>query len=521
MARSFKWIAGMIGLAWMLLAVGSALAAPAADGVTLAAQTGDWRCVQVNGQIDLKIRAGAGTAYPVLATRSPGEQLEADYGRIQSADGYNWMVVRSDGIEGWAVTAQLSPCDAADGGPSSLVLTHIDQSGDLDRLEIEAVSRSVVLVANVRGDRIVSTGTGTIVTPDGMIMTNAHVVEDAEFIAIAVLNDINDPPEFQFLAELVDEDAAIDVALVAIHEDLRGRPVDAADLDLPYIPASIRAEQVFRGDPVYIFGYPGIGDNYLVVTTGSIVSVENGEMAGRRMPVWYRTDAEIAPGNSGGLVVNGNGQFVGIPTFVRSESQTGGRLGGIRPAQVALLAVLDESDPAFIAMTSLPTESAPPVLTPAVPSVVTPTPPPAAPTAAPVATTGWVELNRLTLDHGSVEDGLLGIRLHVSFVIGGWAQQPATVLARFYLDGSPPTPLTNPAAPVRYRDVDGTIITAAPIIPCCDETFYDDMTLFIPYDSFGLNAPGTYPINIELAVRGDDQSWLETLGWEYITYSRR
>src|SRR5690606_3407091 len=131
--------------------------------------------------------------------------------------------------------------------------------------------------------------------------------------------------------EVVGLNQEIDVALVAIREDADGRPV-TADLSLPYIPASLGASEVFRGDTVYIFGYPGIGDDYLVVTSGAIVSVENGDVNGQRMPVWYRTDAEIAPGSSGGLVVNGDGQFVGIPTFVRSESETGGRLGGIRPA---------------------------------------------------------------------------------------------------------------------------------------------------------------------------------------------
>ena len=187
-----------------------------------------------------------------------------------------------------------------------------------------------------------ATGTGTITTPDGLIVTNAHVIEDADEMAIGLLNDINDPPEYLYLGEVVKKDEDIDVALIAIRYDLDGNPVDAAALNLPYIPITLNADEVFRGDAVYIFGYPGIGDDYLVVTSGSIVSVENGAVNGERIPIWYRTDAEIAPGNSGGLVVNGNGEFVGIPTFVQTEEETGGRLGGIRPAEVALLAVLEE-----------------------------------------------------------------------------------------------------------------------------------------------------------------------------------
>ena len=102
-----------------------------------------------------------------------------------------------------------------------------------------------------------------------------------------------------------------------------------------------------RGDRVYIFGYPSIGDGYLVLTDGTITTIQNGDVGSERMAVWYQTSAEISPGNSGGLAVNGSGQLLGIPTAVRTEEETGGRLGGILPfeAIVPLVEAGDGNEP--------------------------------------------------------------------------------------------------------------------------------------------------------------------------------
>ena len=234
------------------------------------------------------------------------------------------MPVRFEDGEGWSITARLSPCavDTASDVDHDLVLETVNEDGALDRFGSRP-SHAAWCSSPASGQSHFSSGTGTIITPDGLIVTNAHVIETADRVAVALLEDINDPPEIRYYGEVVGLNQEIDVALVAIREDADGRPV-TADLSLPYIPASLGASEVFRGDTVYIFGYPGIGDDYLVVTSGTIVSVENGEMSGQRLPVWYRTDAEIAPGNSGGLAVNGNGEFVGIPTFVRSRARRAG-----------------------------------------------------------------------------------------------------------------------------------------------------------------------------------------------------
>ncbi|MBI5959135.1 MAG: trypsin-like peptidase domain-containing protein [Chloroflexi bacterium] len=486
-----------LNLLWLSLIIG--LIVLVVGVMPSAAQTGPWTCALVDDQGGLNVRSGPGTTYPVLVILEPGAQIEVDESRVRQADGYSWLPVRLTGEEGWTILSRLAQCPAPAATPLPMptntsvpaAQTLIDQNGSLDRFEIAAIARSVVLLAGLDTDYY-ATGTGTITTSDGLIVTNAHVVEGNQFMAVGVLDDINDPPSYRYVGEVVSIDDSIDVALVAIRADAQGRPLDTAGLNLPFMPNTLNSSDVFRGDEVYIFGYPGIGDDYLVVTTGSIVSVENGDVDGQRLPVWYRTDAEIAPGNSGGLVVNGNGEFVGIPTFVQTESETGGRLGGIRPAEVALMAVMADY---------IPTQASAP--------------------AAPVNPLVSFEFDSVQVEHGAAAGGETGISFHLAFMISGWEQQPATVYARFYYDDLSSAPLTNATAPSQYLDKDHNILTSEPLLPCCPDTVYEDLPLFIPYSALGFTRPGAYPLKVALEVAADDGSWRHILSWEFITYTLR
>jgi S1-C subfamily serine protease len=504
MRQQLRIFCAIVGLAVLALIVTpvQAAAIPLA-AASHATQTGG-QCAEVNGQTGLNVRGGPGTAYGVVITLQPGTQVAADFSRPQTADGYTWIAIQLDSSVGWAISSRLTPCagqtvpTAVPATNTAPVLTGINRDGTLDHNEISEIARTVVLIANLHGTKIYATGTGTITTPDGLIVTNAHVVEGADDLAIAVLDDINDPPEYRYLASVVSIDEDIDVALVKIRSDLDGRTVDAARLGLPYLPSTLKSTDIFRGDPVYIFGYPGIGDDYLVVTTGSIVSVENGNVDGQRLPVWYRTDAEIAPGNSGGLAVNGNGEFLGIPTFVQTEEETGGRLGGIRPTEVALLAVMSEYDP----------------------NATLAAPPPSG-GAGEVTLPVSFEFAGVTLEHGAVVNSEPGITLHIAFTLLDWAEQNAILYARFYYDDLASARVTNPGAPGQYRDKQNGVMTSAPLLPCCDETIYDDLPLFIPYSAFGITRPGTYPLKVQIEVMAEDESWHYTLSWEFISYTLR
>lgn len=196
---------------------------------------------------------------------------------------------------------------------------------------IEDIASSVVLIESIDGRRALSSGSGTIISPDGYIYTNRHVIEDGDDFAIYMLDDIRERPVLRYYASLQYQSRNIDIdfAILKIDRDERGREINARNEALPYlIPAS---KEVNVGDRIRIFGYPGIGDGYMVVTTGEVVTVQNGSVDGNRLPVWYWTDAEISGGNSGGLAVNEAGEVIGLPTWVISEERTAGRLGGVLP----------------------------------------------------------------------------------------------------------------------------------------------------------------------------------------------
>jgi S1-C subfamily serine protease len=203
----------------------------------------------------------------------------------------------------------------------------------MDRDRIDRISLAVVQVHTPDG-----TGSGSLVEGSGLIYTNRHVVEGFYEFDIHALKDPTEPAQPVFKAELVGYSDEYDFAVLRVTTDMAGnavtdphgylRSVAPAGL-APELRAAGLREVPGRGDHIAIFGYPGIGDNELVYTTGIISSVQYDEFAGTRMPVWYRTNAEMSPGNSGGIATNAAGEIIGIPTYVRTESRTGGRLGSL------------------------------------------------------------------------------------------------------------------------------------------------------------------------------------------------
>ena len=359
--RRWTWIGTLALVVGISLGIIPAYAAAPFPRATLLPQSDAWTCMQVTSGVSLNVRAGPGTQYGVLAVLTEGVQVDAATRHTLQTDDYTWVPIRTrGGLGGWAIAQRFVPCsgttqtataeattesvrpwtDAGNAGVN--VLDAVNQDGELDHDEIAAIARAVVSleIEDYRGDWY--GGTGTLIAPNGIIVTNAHVVEDARTITVNVLEDINAQPVPRYQGTVLLQDDRLDVAVVGINADRYGNAIAPSSLALPYLPLQSTPTEMYRGDEIYIFGYPGIGDAYLVLTRGGIVSVEGGTLAGAQIPLWYRTDAEIAPGNSGGLAVNGNGEFVGIPTFVESEEETGGRLGGIRAAAVVLY-VLDEA----------------------------------------------------------------------------------------------------------------------------------------------------------------------------------
>lgn len=149
-------------------------------------------------------------------------------------------------------------------------------------------------------------GSGFIISPDGYIMTNNHVVGDADSVTVQLL----DGREYD--AEIVGTDPPTDVALIKIE----------ADEKLPYLPLG-DSDRLEVGDWVLAFGNP-FGLSHTL--TAGIVSAKGRSGIGLTdYENFIQTDAAINPGNSGGPLVNLDGEVVGMNTAIFSRS--GGYMG--------------------------------------------------------------------------------------------------------------------------------------------------------------------------------------------------
>lgn len=156
-----------------------------------------------------------------------------------------------------------------------------------------------------RPQRVSSLGSGVIVSEDGYILTNHHVVEAADEIQVA-LSDGN-----TFSANLVGTDPETDLAVLKV--DRKG---------LPAITFA-KSESQRIGDIVLAIGNPfGVGQT---VTMGIVSALGRSQLGINTFENYIQTDAAINPGNSGGALVDGSGNLVGVNTAIFSRS--GGNLG--------------------------------------------------------------------------------------------------------------------------------------------------------------------------------------------------
>jgi serine protease Do len=160
-------------------------------------------------------------------------------------------------------------------------------------------------------------GSGVIVTKDGYILTNNHVVENADEVKVQVGEEGD-----EFTAKVVGTDPKTDIALLKI---------DAKDKSLPALMAADSA-QVQVGDVVLAVGNPfGIGQT---VTMG-IVSATGRATLGLEYEDFIQTDAAINMGNSGGALVDAQGRLVGINTAILSRSGGNQGIGFAVPVNLA------------------------------------------------------------------------------------------------------------------------------------------------------------------------------------------
>jgi len=160
-----------------------------------------------------------------------------------------------------------------------------------------------------------SLGSGVILSAEGYILTNNHVIADASEIAVA-LNDGRTIP-----AKLFGADPESDLAVLKI--DLKNLPVITLG----------RSDNLEVGDVVLAIGNPfGVGQT---VTSGIVSGLGRNGLGINTFENFIQTDAAINPGNSGGALINANGELIGINTAIFSQSGGSHGIGFAIPVNLA------------------------------------------------------------------------------------------------------------------------------------------------------------------------------------------
>jgi serine protease Do len=165
-------------------------------------------------------------------------------------------------------------------------------------------------------------GSGVIVTSDGIILTNNHVIDGASDIKV----QLSDKREFQ--AKLVGADPKSDVAVLKIQAK-----------DLPTLPVG-DSKQLQVGDLIFAIGDPfGIGET---ATMGIVSATGRGQLGIEDYENFIQTDAAINPGNSGGAMIDIHGNLVGVNTAILSHGSGGNEGVGFAIPMSMVKPVMDQ-----------------------------------------------------------------------------------------------------------------------------------------------------------------------------------
>lgn len=200
--------------------------------------------------------------------------------------------------------------------------SHFDYSAEeFQNISVyEKCNRSVVFIsASVKSDPLIeiSTGSGTILTVDGYILTNEHVIKNYDTITVKTYDDKD------YLANVVGSDTENDIAVLKISTE--------GKTELTPIEFGVSAN-LKVGQKVYAIGNPF---GYERTLTGGLVAGIGRPVRNDRGNVimgMIQTDASINPGNSGGPLLDGHGRMVGINSSVYSTSDNSKNMGFATPS---------------------------------------------------------------------------------------------------------------------------------------------------------------------------------------------
>jgi S1-C subfamily serine protease len=210
-----------------------------------------------------------------------------------------------------------------DNGTSELIVTNgnhaqtvgetvgVGKSYDYSLIDIfEKSEESVVQVNVLRGESEGGMGSGFVYSEDGYVITNHHVVKDAQKVTVTFLDGE------AYIGDVIGRDRDLDIAVVKVSpSNTYLQPIKIGDSSKLKVGERIAA----IGNP---FGLSGSMTSGIVSQIGRLLPQESGYS----IPDVIQTDAAINPGNSGGPLINMKGEVVGINTAIQSAT---GEFSGI------------------------------------------------------------------------------------------------------------------------------------------------------------------------------------------------
>jgi pSer/pThr/pTyr-binding forkhead associated (FHA) protein len=241
----------------------------------------------------------------------------------------------------WTAAPTWTPLPALAGG-GEIPGAAATQQAAAERQALRALVWVVVPVGNPDTTDDYSSGSGSLLSPEGYVLTNFHVVgnpdngkyynrEEWVWIGLNWDNPENEPDTF-YRAEIIRADKDYDLALVHIYALEKGGDLPT-DLRFPFLPIG-NSDELKIGESLAVIGYPGLGGSTPTFTRGTVsgflldedLNIERG---------WIKTDAEVNPGNSGGMAINSRGELIGVPTQVYFGTDVTGKISEIRPINLA------------------------------------------------------------------------------------------------------------------------------------------------------------------------------------------
>ena len=190
-------------------------------------------------------------------------------------------------------------------------VTQIERSYQYSLIDIfEKSEASIVQVSVLRGESDGGMGSGFVYSDEGYVITNQHVVQDADKVMITFLDGES------YIGDVVGRDRDLDIAVVKVNpSNTYLQPIKIGDSSKLKVGEKIAA----IGNP---FGLSGSMTSGIVSQMGRLLPQESGYS----IPDVIQTDAAINPGNSGGPLINMKGEVVGINTAIQSAT---GEFSGI------------------------------------------------------------------------------------------------------------------------------------------------------------------------------------------------